>query len=103
MKELLKNAMLAGVGMAALTKEKVEQTVSELTKDLELTEEEGKKMVATLRQKAEDEGTKIKELVKSEFDQLKKGVESMNPNRVNDLEAKVAELQDEIERLKKGS
>ncbi|MGL1935386.1 MAG: hypothetical protein OCD01_10205 [Fibrobacterales bacterium] len=103
MKELLKNAMLAGVGMAALTKEKIEQTVSELTKDFELSEEEGKKMLETLKQKAEDEGGKIKELVKSEFDQLKKGVESMNPSRLTDLEAKVAELQAEIEQLKKGS
>ena len=46
--DLIKKTMLAGVGLAAMTKDKVEELAEELTEKGELSEKEAKKMVDDL-------------------------------------------------------
>jgi polyhydroxyalkanoate synthesis regulator phasin len=51
--DLMKKAMLAGVGLAAMTRDKVEEVVQELTEKGEMTEKEGKELVDELVKKSE--------------------------------------------------
>jgi len=52
--ELIRKAMLTGVGMAALTKEKVEELAQELVLYGEVTEKEAKDLVHQLKHRAEE-------------------------------------------------
>ena len=51
--DLLKKTMLTGVGLAGLTKDKIEKLARELAKKGKLSEEEGKKLVDDLSKKSE--------------------------------------------------
>jgi polyhydroxyalkanoate synthesis regulator phasin len=51
--DLIKKTMLTGVGLAGLTKDKIEKLARELAKKGKLSEEEGKKLVDDLSKKSE--------------------------------------------------
>jgi len=51
--DLLKKTMLTGLGLAGLTKDKIEKLARELAKKGKLSEEEGKKLVDDISKKSE--------------------------------------------------
>ena len=51
--ELIKKTMLTGVGMAVMTKDKVEELARELAKEGNIPEKEGKELVDELLKKSE--------------------------------------------------
>ena len=51
--DLIKKTMLTGVGLAAMTKDKIEELAKELTEKGKLTEKEGKDLVDDLLKKSE--------------------------------------------------
>ena len=53
MLELIKKTMLTGVGMAVMTKDKVEELARELAKEGNIPEKEGKELVDELLKKSE--------------------------------------------------
>jgi len=65
--ELIKKTMLTGIGLAAITKDKVEELAKELTEKGEISEKEGKELVDELLKKSEqarkDLETKIEDMV----------------------------------------
>jgi polyhydroxyalkanoate synthesis regulator phasin len=67
--ESAKKIMLAGIGALALTEEKLESVLQELIKKGELTEEEGKKTLAELREKISQNKRELQE-------QIQRGAES---------------------------
>ncbi|MBQ6376576.1 MAG: hypothetical protein IJJ52_03000 [Lachnospiraceae bacterium] len=62
----IKKALLAGVGVAAITAEKSKVIIDELVKKGEVTVEEGKKMKEELRQKKEAEEAAAREAAEAE-------------------------------------
>ena len=52
--ELIKKAVLTGIGVASLTKEKMEEISKEFVEKGKLSEEEGEKLVADMLKRAED-------------------------------------------------
>ena len=51
--DLIKKTLLTGVGLAAMTKDKIEELAKELTEKGKLTEKEGKDLVDDLLKKSE--------------------------------------------------
>ncbi|MCK5509194.1 MAG: hypothetical protein KAI50_11835 [Desulfobacterales bacterium] len=51
--DIIKKVMLTGVGLAAMTKDKVEELAGDLAKKGKLSEKEGKKLVDDLLKKSE--------------------------------------------------
>lgn len=51
--DIIKKAMLTGVGLAAMTREKIEEMAKELTEKGEMTEKEGRELVDELVKKSE--------------------------------------------------
>ena len=51
--ELIKKTMMTGVGLAAMTREKIEEMAKELTEKGEMTEKEGRELVDELVKKSE--------------------------------------------------
>lgn len=92
MLDLLKKAVLMGLGVITLTKEKVEQIVDELIKKGELTEDERSKAVRDLLTKIEEQEKALNEKISS---MVKKSIEKLDiPSRkdIEKLERKIDEL-----------
>lgn len=92
MLDLFKKAVLMGLGVITLTKEKVEQIVDELIKKGELTEDERSKAVRDLLTKIEEQEKALNEKVSSV---VKNSIEKLDlPSRkdIEKLEKKIDEL-----------
>jgi len=94
--DFIKKSMLAGIGLAALTRDKLEKTVDELIKKGEMTEKEGKETIEELTKKSkefkEDLTKKVEKAVsdmvakldiptRKEFAKLKSKIEKMEKPR----------------------
>ena len=95
---IFKKLFYTGVGIAALTKEKVEDVVNDLVKDKKITTEEGKKIiddfVKTLEDKKVDIEKQMKEFVEKTTKNFsygkKKDIDKLM-KRVEELESYIAE------------
>ena len=96
--ELLKNFVYAGVGLAALTSDKVRETVEDLVEKGKMFDTEGKKIIEdffkSTESKKDDFESKMKSLgdnISSKFDFLKKEDDEVNTlkRRIEELEAKL--------------
>lgn len=99
--ELLKNFVYAGVGLAALTTDKVKETVEDLVEKGKISDTEGKKIIEeffrSTESKKDDFESKMKSIgdnISSKFDFLKKEddeVEALK-KRIEELEAKLEKV-----------
>jgi len=80
--DIIKKVMLTGVGLAAMTKDKVEELARDLAKKGKLSEKEGKKLVDDLLKKSE---TAKKDLEKDIEKVVKNTMKKMNLARAEDL------------------
>ncbi len=94
MMDLMKKAVLAGIGVASLTMEKVEEFSKELIDKGKLTEQEGEKFLQDIQKRAEES----REALKQQTDRLvESAISRMQLAKTSDLE----KLQAEIEGLRK--
>ena len=94
MNELIKKTLLTGLGLAFLTKEKIEEMSKEFTEKGKLSEQEGKKLYDELLEKAEES----KEDVKKQIETItKKSMKKMNLASRDDLLDLEKRLQNLIE------
>jgi polyhydroxyalkanoate synthesis regulator phasin len=93
--DLIKKTMLAGIGFAVITKDKVEQLAKEYIEKGQMTEKEAKEMVDEFLKKSEharkDLETKLEEMVQ-------KALKKMNIATRED----VAGLEERIKRMEQG-
>ena len=94
MMDLIKKAVLTGIGVAALTKDKVEEFSRELIDKGKLTEQEGEKFLQEMQKRAEESREALK-------DQTDKFVESALNRMHLAKSADLEKLQAEIEALRK--
>ncbi len=99
--DLIKKAMLTGVGVASLTKEKIEEVAKEFVEKGKLPEQEGKKFVQEMMEKSEES----KEDLKNQFDlMLETALAKMQLARaadLNELKKEIVSLRKEVEELRK--
>ena len=97
MLDAIKKGLLAGVGLAAMTKDKIEELVKEIIERGEMSEREGKELIDKLLEKSEQAR---KELEKKVEDMVHKALEKVHlatkkdvaglEERIKDLEQKGA-------------
>ncbi|TKB27669.1 hypothetical protein FCL47_05945 [Desulfopila sp. IMCC35006] len=99
--DLIKKAILTGVGIAALTKDKVEDLAKELIDKGKISEQEGEKLVQEMLNRAEES----RESLKSQTESLVKStIAKMHLVQIEDFEqlkAEVEQLRAEIAALPK--
>lgn len=94
MMDLFKKAVLAGIGVASLTMEKVEELSKDLIDKGKLSEQEGEKFLQEMQKRAEES----REALKQQTDKLvESAIGRMQLAKASDLE----KLQAEIEGLRK--
>ena len=98
MVDLIKKAFYTGLGFVALTKEKAEELVKDLTEQAKLSEHEGKELVDSMMKQSEqarrDFQSKIDETVLAAVNRLHLATK----DEVASLRAKLDELSAKIER-----
>lgn len=98
--DLIKKAVFTGMGVAFLTKEKIDEFSRELIDRGKLSEQEGEKLVSEMRQRADES----KEALKRQTDKVvEAALDRMQLARVSDVEklqVEIAALRYEIEALR---
>ncbi len=96
--DLVKKSMLMGIGFASLTREKVEEIAQELKKQGSLSEQEGKKFVDEVMQRADTARGDMQHIVETA---ITKAVDKLDYARKSDIESLTAAVADLTETLKK--
>ena len=72
--DLIKKTMLTGVGLAVMTRDKIEELAKELTEKGKISEKEGKELIDDLLKKSEqarkDLETKVEGMVRSALEKI---------------------------------
>lgn len=99
MSELLRKMGLIGIGVLAITEEKIEQTVNELIEKGEMNREEGKTLVQEIltekKRQMQELGDAISEDVQSAIDRSK----IASKDDITRLEEKISELEKAVKEL----
>ncbi|NOR26268.1 MAG: hypothetical protein GQ542_18145 [Desulforhopalus sp.] len=99
--DLIKKAVLTGVGVASLTKDKIEDLAKELIDKGKMSEQEGEKLVQEMFSCAEES----RETMKSQTESVvQNAIAKMKLARVEDVEllkTEIERLREEISSLKK--
>ena len=108
MESIIKKFLLGGIGLASLTQEKLDELVNELIKRGELQEDQRARFVKELMSRSAENLQKVKEKVEGSPTPSAPATEeessSDKESRIEDLEAQIAALQNELKDLKtKGS
>jgi polyhydroxyalkanoate synthesis regulator phasin len=82
--DTLKKTLYAGVGMAFLTREKIEDMAKKLAEEAKLGESEGKKFIDEFLKKSEEAKSSLQRAVESG---VSSALEGMNVARDRDLKA----------------
>jgi polyhydroxyalkanoate synthesis regulator phasin len=93
MKEFIRKSMLVGIGLATVTKEKIEETINELIKKGEITEKEGKEAVDELVQKSKEVTEELKEKVEKLVDDALKKFNVPTRDEFTDLKDKIEKME----------
>jgi polyhydroxyalkanoate synthesis regulator phasin len=99
--DLIKKAVLTGIGVASLTKDKIEDLAKELIDKGKMSEQEGEKLVQEMLNRAEES----RETMKSQTESVvQNAIAKMKLARVEDVEllkTEIERLREEISSLKK--
>ncbi|MEA2004249.1 MAG: hypothetical protein U9O53_04835 [archaeon] len=96
-----RKAALLGIGIAAITKEKAEILVKDLTKGGDLNKEEGKKLVAELMTKSKKSKKELETTVNKQVHQVTKKANVASRKEIKVLEDKIKKLEAEIKKQAK--
>lgn len=100
---ILKKALLAGIGIYSLTREKAEALMEDLVKRGELSKDEGAKFVKAVMDKATEETEYLKKFVDQRVQQAVSKVRPSYDKEFAELHQKIDKLSKEVEKLSKKS
>lgn len=101
MLELVEKTLLAGIGALSLTQQKAEELIQELKDRLNLTEEEGKKLLEKLETATRENQSKLEELAREEVSKSCERLGLVNRVEFDKLQKKVTQLEKQLKTLKK--
>lgn len=98
---ILKKAVLAGLGIYSLTREKAQEIMNDLVKRGELSEEDGPKFVKAIMDKADEEVAHLKDLIDKQVNQAMSKIKPSYEDEFMKLHHKIDKLTKELEKLTK--
>ena len=91
--ESLKKALYAGVGLAFLTRDRIEETAKRLAEEAKLSESEGKKLVDEFLKRGEEAKASMERMVGSAVNSALDRVDIPRRSELKALEARVKALE----------
>jgi polyhydroxyalkanoate synthesis regulator phasin len=92
MVDLLKKAIFTGLGLAFMTKDKIEEFSKELVEKGRLSETEGKEFIDELQEKSEEARKKLEEQIQSALNSTLKKMNIATRDDISRLEKRLAKL-----------
>ncbi len=92
--ELIKKAMLTGLGLASLTKEKVAEIGRDFIEQGKLSQQEGEKLMDELLAKVEESKQEIKKQVDERVEEILKKMNLARISDLDELKRQIKELQE---------
>lgn len=99
--DALEKAAYTGLGLAAMTKEKLDEAVETLKKERGLTEEEGRRLAEEMKDGADAARRKLDERIEAAVRKALKGMKLAPLKDLEELAARVADLEERIGKEKK--
>jgi|WetSurMetagenome_2_1015567.scaffolds.fasta_scaffold01385_5 polyhydroxyalkanoate synthesis regulator phasin len=93
MVEMIKKTLLAGVGLAFMTKDKAEEVAKKFVQDTKIAEGEGKKFVDELLKKSEEAKKSIEKLVETAVHTAVTRLDIPTRGEMKKLEDRILELE----------
>ncbi|PLX88131.1 MAG: phasin superfamily protein [Desulfuromonas sp.] len=100
MLEFVEKTMLAGIGALSLTQKKGDELLQELKERLDLTEEEGKKLLGKLEDAARENQARLEELAREEVKSACQRVGLVTNEEFEKMKKKVGQLEKQLKALK---
>jgi polyhydroxyalkanoate synthesis regulator phasin len=98
MLDFLKRAIWIGAGLAAMTAEKIEETVREIVKRGHLTEKEGKELIDDLVEKSKKARKDLGERVENTVRDTLQRVKIPTRKEIDELKARIEQLEKALEK-----
>lgn len=99
--EILKKTLLTGLGLAVVTKEKLEELGKELAEEAKLTKQEGEKLVKDLLKRSEDAKKELNSKVEKSVQDVLKKMNLVTRSEVEQLEQRLKALEDALSKKTK--
>jgi polyhydroxyalkanoate synthesis regulator phasin len=99
--DLLKKAVLTGIGVASLTKEKIEEVSRDFIDKGKLSEKEGEKFVEEMLSRADESKQSLKKQTECVVEATLDKMQLARASDIENLKAEIGSLRDEIESLRK--
>ncbi|MZP28738.1 hypothetical protein GTO91_03310 [Heliobacterium undosum] len=96
MLDIVRKALLAGLGAVTLTKERAEVIVDELVKKGEMSKEEASKIIEELLEKSKEQREVVSDTFKSEFGRLRNDFGFVTRKEFDALEARIAAIEEKL-------
>jgi polyhydroxyalkanoate synthesis regulator phasin len=100
MVDLMKKAIFTGLGLAFMTKEKIEEFSKEIIEKGRLSDTEGKEFIDELQNKSEEVRKKLQEQVQSAVNNTLKKMNIATKDDISRVEKKLAKLATSIKAKK---
>ena len=100
--ELIKKAMFTGIGMAAMTKDKIEELAGDFIKKGDLSEQEGRKLVDEMMIKSEESKAEVKKQLDEMVQAALVKMDVASKTQVQELQEEIRLLREAIEKLQIG-
>lgn len=97
--ETIRKAMLVGMGAAALSWDKIKESVDELVSKGDISAEEGKKLYSEMTARAEEQGRDLDERLRSQVRQMLTNVGVADRTQIAVLENRIEALESRISLL----
>lgn len=101
MLEIVEKTLLAGLGAVALTQKKAEDLIDELKDKLNLSEDEGKKLLEKLQDAAKESQQQLEQMAREEVKKACERAGVATETEVAELKKKVGELEKQLKALNK--
>ncbi|MBW2645313.1 MAG: hypothetical protein JRE23_03860 [Deltaproteobacteria bacterium] len=101
MLDLRKKTLMAGVGMAAMTKDKIEELANDIAKKSKLSEKEGKKLITDFLKRSQTAKKDLESLIEKTVKKITKNLSIATREDMTKLTKRIKKLEDEIRTKKK--
>jgi len=98
MLDLARRAILTGVGLGLVAKDKIDEVIGKISEENNLTEEESRKLARELLDQSEDARRKLSDLTRKTTQDLLVRLDVSSQKRIVDLEKRVKKLEESVSR-----
>ena len=95
--EFIKKAMFTGIGLASMTKDKVEEVAKEFVEQGNLTEKEGRKLIKDMMDYSEKSRGELETLIDKYVEKAIGKLDLARKSDIDELKGKILELQQKSE------